>query len=93
MTIARDTTWWSDWIREDVQDVHACAENAFAEDVGVLFHEDAKGSPRWLLCSTWAATEDDVASGKAPEVGDILSATELPILSCPFCGVKLSATG
>ena len=41
--------------------------------------------------STWPATEDDVKSGMAPEAGDILSAMELLIGFCPFCGIKLPA--
>jgi len=87
--MARDTAWWSGWIRQDVHDVHNCPKNA-DEYVGVLFHEDHEGMRSWLLCSTWPATEDDVKSGKAPEAGDILSAMELRIAFCPFCGIKLA---
>lgn len=92
MIAARDTTWWSGWIREDVTHVHNCVANTL-EDVGVIFHGDSDGTACWFLAITWTATEDDVANGEAPEVGDILSATEVRILHCPFCGSKLVAGG
>src|SRR6059036_2725982 len=35
--MARDTAWWSDWIRQDVHDVHNWPKNPH-EYVGVLLH-------------------------------------------------------
>jgi hypothetical protein len=92
MGIARDQTWWSNWIREDVQQVHSCADNPH-DDVGVLFHVGQEGGSNWFICHTWIATEENVRSGKAPEAGEILSAMELRATFCPFCGIKLPAGG
>jgi hypothetical protein len=82
--------WWAEWLNAEIADVHVCSRNN-DEDVGVVFHPSGGQKPGWYLAITWRATEEDVATGKAPEANGILSATELLINYCPFCGAQLQA--
>ena len=89
MNRQHDLGWWSDWIRQDIDEVHNCTPNPHST-VGVLLHKAAgREAPSWYLAFTREATEAEVAQGLAPEVGDILDAMELAINHCPFCGIEL----
>lgn len=46
----------------------------------------------WLLKQESFATDQDVRSGEAEFVGEMLASSELKIDFCPFCGKKLDAT-
>lgn len=82
---------WSEWLNAAVTTVHACNGNA-DEDVGVLDQPAGEqGDAGWYLAITWRATDEDVAAGKAPEVNGILSAVQLKVCFCPFCGSDLVA--
>ena len=88
--MSQSPEWWSEWLGSPVARVHACAMN-FNDDVGVLWRPASEETDEgWYLAITWRATAQDVAEGSAPEVNGILSAWELKIKFCPFCGVDLS---
>ena len=87
----RHREWWSEWLNSEVTRVHGCDRNA-DDDVGVLHHRRGEhGDAGWYLAITWRATQDDVSAGKAPEVNGILSAVELKVSFCPFCGSNVAA--
>jgi len=48
-----------------------------------------RNGAEWYLMTADIALECDVAAGEAEEVGETLSASELAISYCPFCGCEL----
>ena len=88
---AQTEEWWSEWLGLPVAGVHGCGLPR--EDVAVIYHPASEQlDAGWYLAITWRATESDVAEGAAPEVNGILSATELTVAFCPFCGQRLDAS-
>lgn len=75
----------------DVSASHCCESNPFPDSIGIVHvtRSDTEPHEDWYLASFVLATEYDVRHGEADELGETISASQLLIEYCPFCGAKL----
>lgn len=70
---------------------HVCAKNELPDQLRIFHVDESDGKPRshFELFSIWVATIEDVQSGDADAIGDILNLSSIKVSFCPFCGVSL----
>lgn len=70
---------------------HVCDENKMPNQL-LIFHVDeysGQEQDHFELFTAWISTQEDVASGDARDIGEILNLSSIEVNYCPFCGGKL----
>ncbi len=90
--LKEDIRNWEDWFDVIITECHDCKENKKYYDTLIIKAKDqeTKSHPNWFLTRVWLADEKEIEMAEAEELGEVISATQLEISYCPFCGEKLS---
>ncbi len=73
---------------------HHCEANEIPEHLKTfrVIAINGEAQSHWELFSLWLANEDDVASGEADHLGELLNLSSIKVNYCAFCGSSLETT-
>lgn len=70
---------------------HICQQNEMPDQLRIFHVDEYGGKPQshYELFTVWVSTIEDVQSGDAKEIGEVLNLSSIKVYYCPFCGGHL----